>query len=206
MESIKMANPAPLGLIGFGSTTILLNLHNAQIIELSVVIAAMGFAVGGIAQVIAGIYDLKCGSTFGGTAFVGYGCFWLSLVFIWLNPTGMMLEADEMSMGFYLAIWGIISLFMFIGTLRHNRATQVVFLSLTVLFFGLAANDFLGTYLGTDLIGIIAGYVGIFCGGAALYSAMGQVLKGEYGREILPLGELKKKEAETAEKIASPFN
>ena len=180
----KPANPAPLGLLGFGMTTILLNLHNAQIIELSVVICAMGFALGGLAQIIAGIFEFRCGNTFGGTAFTAYGCFWWSLIFIWLNPLEVMDEADEMSMAFYLLLWGIFTLFMYIGTLRHSRATQIVFLTLAILFFGLAANNFLGI----ELIGQVSGYIGIVCGASAVYNAMGQVLKGEYGREILPLG------------------
>ena len=179
-----LANPAPLGLLGFGMTTILLNLHNAQLIDLSVVIAAMGFALGGLAQVIAGVFELKQGNTFGGTAFTAYGCFWWSLLFIWLNPGEVMDEADELSMFFYLLLWGVFTLFMFIGSLRHNRATQVVFLTLAILFFGLAASDLTG--IEAVLLG--SGYLGIFCGASAVYNAMGQVLKGEYGREVLPLG------------------
>ena len=179
----KTANPAPLGLLGFGMTTVMLNLHNEGFIELSVVIAAMGFAAGGLMQIIAGIFELKLGNTFGGTAFVAYGCFWWSLIFIWFNPLDVMYDADEISMGFYLLLWGVFTLFMFFGSLKHYRATRVVFFTLTILFFGLAAYDFLGF----ELIGIVAGYVGIFCGSSAIYNSVGQMLKGEYGREILPL-------------------
>jgi len=183
-EKPRAANPAPLGLLGFGMTTVLLNLHNEGFIELSVVIVAMGFAAGGLMQIIAGVFELKLGNTFGGTAFTAYGCFWWSLIFIWLNPMEVMDEADEVSMGYYLLLWGIFTLFMYIATLKHNRATQAVFLSLTILFFGLAANDFFEI----ELIGLVTGYVGIFCGGSAIYNAVGQLLKAEYGREILKLG------------------
>ena len=185
-ESIKpkAANPAPLGLLGFGMATILLNLHNAGIIELSVMIVAMGFAAGGLMQIIAGVFDMKQGNTFGGTAFIAYGCFWWSLIFIWFNPGEVVYEADEMSMGYYLLLWGVFTLFMYVGTRKHTRATQVVFLTLTILFFGLAAHNFLMI----DVIGVIAGYIGIFCGASAIYNAMGQMLKVEYGREILKLG------------------
>jgi succinate-acetate transporter protein len=182
---IKMANPAPLGLLSFGMTTVLLNLHNAQFIDLSVMIVAMGLALGGFAQIIAGVFELKQGNTFGGTAFVAYGSFWWSLIFIWLNPVGEMDYADEMSMGFYLLLWGIFSLCMFIATLKHFRALQVVFLTLVVLFFGLALSDFLVD----DTIRMITGFVGIFCGGSAMYTSMGLLLKEEYGKTILPLGE-----------------
>ena len=87
METAKThANPGPLGLIGFGMTTVLLNLHNADIMPLSIVIVAMGIALGGLAQIIAGILEFKNGNTFGGTAFTAYGCFWWSLVIIWILP------------------------------------------------------------------------------------------------------------------------
>ena len=81
----KVANPAPLGLLGFGMTTVLLNLHNAELLPLSIAIVAMGIALGGLAQIIAGVRELCQGNTFGGTAFTAYGLFWWSLVLIWLN-------------------------------------------------------------------------------------------------------------------------
>lgn len=145
-ETKKMANPGPLGLLGFGMTTILLNLHNAEIIPLSIVIVAMGFAMGGAAQIIAGVLEFKNGNTFGGTAFTAYGFFWWSLILIWISPFQSILASDALSMGFYLLLWGIFTLFMFIGTLKHNRATQVVFGSLTLLFFLLALGDFTGIH------------------------------------------------------------
>ena len=158
----KLANPDPLGLLGFGMTTILLNLHNSGIIPLSIVIVGMGIALGGLAQILAGIREMRQGNTFAGTAFTAYGLFWWSLVLI----------------------WGIFTLFMFIGTLKHNCATQVVFGSLTILFMLLALGDFTGNHSITT----IAGFEGIFCGASAVYSAMGQFLNAEYGKNILPLG------------------
>jgi len=138
---MKLSNPAPLGLLGFGMTTILLNLHNAGFLPMSIVIVAMGFALGGAAQLFAGILEFKQGNTFGGTAFTAYGFFWWSLVVILMFPkTGF--EADKMSMAFYLLIWGIFTLFMLIGTLTHNKITQIVFGSLALLFFLLALGDF----------------------------------------------------------------
>ncbi|MCD7948173.1 MAG: acetate uptake transporter [Oscillospiraceae bacterium] len=176
-------NPGPLGLIGFGMTTVLLNLHNAGIIELSVVIVAMGFALGGFAQLIAGIFELRGGNTFGGTAYVAYGAFWWSLIFIWIAPFGTT-PADGKSMGFYLLLWFVFTILMFIGTLKHNRATQVVFLTLSILFLLLSIGDFSGITAVTR----VGGVVGIICGCSALYSAMGQVINGEFGKKIFPLG------------------
>ena len=182
----KMANPGPLGLLGFGMTTVLLNLHNAGLLPLSIVIVAMGIALGGLAQIIAGIRELCQGNTFAGTAFTAYGLFWWSLVLIWTNPFAEAgIEAgSKVAVGWYLLLWGIFTLFMFIGTLKHNRATQVVFGSLTVLFMLLALGDFTGNHT----ITMVAGFVGIFCGLSAIYSAVGQILNEEYGKPILPLG------------------
>ena len=180
----KLANPGPLGLLGFGMTTILLNLHNAGLLPQSIMIVAMGIAMGGLAQIIAGIRELCQGNTFAGTAFTAYGLFWWSLVIIWVNPFPGIEAADKTSLAFYLLLWGIFTLFMFIGTLKHNKATQVVFGSLTILFMLLALGDFTGNHT----ITIIAGFEGIFCGLSAIYSAMGQIINAEFGKEIIPLG------------------
>jgi succinate-acetate transporter protein len=85
MES-KFSNPAPLGLMAFGMTTVLLNLHNAGFYGLDTMILAMGIFYGGIAQVIAGILEFRKGNTFGTTAFCSYGLFWLTLVFLLVFP------------------------------------------------------------------------------------------------------------------------
>ena len=183
MDEEKIANPAPLGLLGFGMTTVLLNLHNAGIIPLSAVIVAMGFALGGAAQIVAGIMEFKKNNVFGATAFSAYGFFWWSLIAIWWNPTGSG-AADGISMGFYLLLWGIFTLFMSIGTLKHNRATQVVFFSLTVLFFLLSIGDFSGA----GLITTIAGCEGIVCGCSAIYAGLAQVVNNEFKKTVLPLG------------------
>lgn len=182
-EIITIANPSPLGLLGFGMTTVLLNLHNADIIPLSIVIVAMGFALGGAAQIIAGIMEFFKNNTFGATAFTAYGFFWWSLIAIWIKPFEIINAADDISMGFYLLLWGIFTLFMFIGTLKHNRGIQVVFLSLTVLFLLLALGDFTGMHT----IKVLAGWVGIFCGLSAIYNSVAQIVNNEYGKVILPL-------------------
>ena len=178
-----LANPGPLGLLGFGMTTTLLNLHNAGLLPLSIVIVSMGFALGGLAQIIAGVQELKNGNTFGGTAFTAYGLFWWSLILIWICPFEGIAASDGVSMGFYLLLWCVFTLFMFIGTLRHNRATQVVFGSLTALFLLLALANFTGAHA----LHLIAGIEGIFCGLSAVYNAVAQIVNGEYGRTVMPV-------------------
>ena len=186
----KVANPGPLGLLGFGMTTILLNIHNAGLLPLSIAIVAMGICLGGLAQIIAGVRELCQGNTFAGTAFTAYGLFWWSLVLIWVNPfAGTELDpgiasSDHVMMGCYLLLWGIFTAVMFVGTLKHNIATRVVFGSLAVLFFLLAIGDFTHN----SVITTIAGWEGIFCGASAIYSAAGQILNAEFGKTIVPLG------------------
>lgn len=179
------ANPAPLGLTGFGLTTILLNIHNAGFYPNNSMILGMGIFVGGIAQIIAGVLESKKNNTFGTTAFTAYGSFWLSLVAIWALPKlGLADKPDETAMGFYLALWGFFTFAMFFGTFCLNRALQVVFGSLVILFALLAAGDV------THSPGLktLAGYEGIFCGLSACYTAIAQVLNEVYRRTILPLG------------------
>ena len=183
MDGEKIANPAPLGLLGFGMTTVLLNLHNAGILPLSVVIVAMGFALGGAAQLIAGLLEYKKNNVFGATAFTAYGLFWWSLILIWWNPFSGTVAADLTSMGFYLLVWGLFTLVMAICTLKHNRASQVVFFSLTLLFLLLSASDFTGN----GALGTVAGIIGIFCGLSAIYTGLAQVVNHEFGRKLLPL-------------------
>ena len=178
------ANPAPLGLMGFGMTTVLLNLHNSGVFELGSMILAMGIFYGGIAQVIAGIMEWKKGNTFGTLAFTSYGLFWLTLVGLLVLPQkGIGSAPSNSAMVAYLLMWGLFTGVLFIGTLKLSRALQVVFSSLTILFILLA----LGDMTGNATIKHIAGYEGILCGFSAVYTGLAQVLNEVYGRTVLPV-------------------
>jgi hypothetical protein len=183
-------NPAPLGLMGFGMTTVLLNLHNAGIIELSAMILAMGIFYGGIAQVIAGCMEWKKKNTFATTAFTSYGLFWLTLVALLVMPHmnlgGAAAAVSDTGLAAYLFMWGLFTLVLFIGTLKLSRALRVVFGSLVVLFFLLAWEHTLTGEL-RHTIGTIAGYEGIFCGFSAIYTGLAQVINEVYGKPVLPL-------------------
>ncbi|HJT44692.1 MAG TPA: acetate uptake transporter [Chthoniobacterales bacterium] len=182
-------NPAPLGLLGFGLTTVLLNFHNAGFYELNTMILAMGVFYGGIAQIIAGIMEWKKGNTFATTAFISYGLFWLSLVgLIVMTKLGWATASNEKAMAAYLFMWGLFTLVMFIGTLRLHVAGQIVFGSLTLLFFLLAYGDYSNASAGFKQF---TGWEGIFCGFSAIYTGLAQVLNEVYGKVILPLGPVK---------------
>jgi hypothetical protein len=182
-------NPAPLGLLGFGMTTVLLNIHNAGIFKMGAMILAMGIFYGGLAQIIAGIEEWKKNNTFGATAFTSYGLFWLSLVTLLLMPKLGWWDATETSaMVAYFFMWGLFTLIMFIGTFKLNRALQVVFGTLTLLFFLLAIRD----ATGSAIVGIIAGYEGIICGLSAIYAGLAQVLNDVNGKVVWPIGPVAK--------------
>lgn len=175
------SNPAPLGLLGFGMTTVLLNIHNAGFYSLNTMILGMGLAYGGIAQIIAGIMEWKKGNTFGTTAFISYGSFWISLIVLLLFP-GTATEKSALSAYFF--IWGLFTLVMFLGTLRLNKALQFIFGSLTILFFLLCIRD----ATGSTVVGRIAGYEGIICGLSAIYTGLAQLLNEVYGKVVLSIG------------------
>ena len=185
----NLANPAPLGLFGFGMTTVLLNLHNAGFYEMNAMIMAMGLFYGGIAQVIAGILEFKKNNTFGMTAFISYGFFWISLVgLIFMAKWGWISATPGTALVAYLLVWGTFTLLLFFGTLRINRALQFVFGSLTILFFLLAIGD----ATKNESITKLAGYEGLICGGSAIYTGIANLLNEVYGYIILPLGPVRK--------------
>lgn len=179
------ANPAPLGLLGFGMTTVLLNLHNAGLFPLDAMVLSMGIFYGGLGQIIVGIMEWRKSNTFGATAFTSYGLFWWTLVALIILPkTGYLPAPGEAAMISYLVMWGLFTAVLFLGTLKMNRALQVVFGSLTVLFFLLAAGD----ATGNQTVKALAGYEGIFCGLSAVYAGLAQVLNEVYGKTVAPLG------------------
>ena len=181
-----LANPAPLGLMGFGMTTVLLNIHNAGAFTLGSMILAMGIFYGGLAQIIAGILEYRKGNTFGVTAFSSYGLFWLSFVGLVVIPNLVPgVEApDNNALGAYLFMWGLFTGLMFISTLKKPKALQFVFGSLTILFWLLALGHFINN---GDIIKF-AGYEGIICGMSAIYLAMAEVMNETYGKTMLPVG------------------
>jgi uncharacterized protein len=146
----------------------------------------MGLCYGGLAQVIAGVMEWKKQNTFGTLAFTSYGFFWISLVVLLVLPKLSWATApDKASMAAYLMVWGVFTLLMFFGTLRANKALMVVFGSLTVLFFLLAAGDLTGL----ESITRVAGWEGLFTGLAAMYLGIAQVLNESFGRVVLPIGQ-----------------
>jgi succinate-acetate transporter protein len=186
----KLANPAPLGLLGFGITTVLLNLVNAGVFPLDSVILAMGIAYGGLAQVIVGIMEFRKGNTFGTVAFLSYGLFWWSLVLLLILPKFTEFSVpSSSSLAAYFLMWGIFTFGMFFGTLKANRALQFVFLSLTILFLMLATRELTNdpVLFGSVTFNTVTGIEGVICGLSAVYLGIAEVLNEAHHKTILPI-------------------
>ena len=188
----KIANPAPLGLMAFGMTTVLLNLSNAGLFTMNAMILAMGVFYGGAAQVIVAVQEYKKNNVFGATAFASYGLFWLSFVAIFAFPKWMGVDAaTTTALGWYVLAWGVFTGLMFVATLRINVSLQVVFGSLTILYVLLALHF----WTGSAALGKVAGWEGIFVGLSAMYGSIAQVWNEVYGEVVLPLGQVQRPRA-----------
>ncbi len=183
-----IADPAPLGLIAFGMTTMMLSCINAGIIAAGATAAVlpMAAAFGGLGQILAGMWEFKRGNTFGATAFTAYGAFWWSyflLVDVFLAKTAPATIGPIV--GLYLFLWGIFTLYMFVASLGGPRALWVVFILLAVTFILLAFGTWAGT--GGSTLSKLGGYVGILTALAAAYTSFAIVLNANFKRTILPV-------------------
>jgi succinate-acetate transporter protein len=181
----QWANPGALGLAGFGLNTILLQIHNIGWID-STMPLVFGFFWGGVAQVIAGIIDGRRGDIFGLTAFVSYGVFWLGLSFSFLLQWLGLVVLDGPGVAWLFILWGIFTGYMMIGALKISVVHLLIFSTLVVLFFLLAAHFF------GAIPAVIPGIEGLICGGAAVYGSAAVIINAKHGRQVLPMGALSK--------------
>jgi succinate-acetate transporter protein len=186
------ANPAPLGLMGFAATTFMLSMINADLVSHTALSGVLGLALayGGIAQLIAGIWEFRTGNTFGAVAFCSYGAFWISFYFlVTVGLKGVPLREIDSVIGLYLWTWGIFTTLMFFASLRTTGAVALVFLLLAITFIvlGIGNSALAGgtsTINGTVKLG---GYLGLLTAIAAWYAAIAAVLESTYGRVVLPV-------------------
>ncbi len=178
------ANPAPLGLCAFGTTTILLSLCNLGIIALSSPVIAMAIFYGGIAQIIAGLMEWKKNNNFGFLTFVSFGFFWITFAGIMMLPVlGLAKAPQPVDLAAFLSVWGIIALGLLICTMKMHRSLQVTVLAVLLLIVILVAAELTGS----GLIKMSGGVMGIIAGGLALYIGLGQVINEVYNRKIIPV-------------------
>lgn len=181
-----VANPAPLGLGGFALSTFILNLVNSGLVaggSLGIVMP-MAMAYGGLAQLLAGMWEFRRNNIFGATAFSSFGAFWIGLAtFDFFNWAGLGPNVPKEGLAIALIAWGIFTFYMTIASLREPKAIMWIFITLTILFFLLAWGEFNPT------IAKIAGYEGLLCASIAWYSSAGVIINTMFGRTVIPLGE-----------------
>jgi uncharacterized protein len=184
-----VGDPAPLGLAAFALTTFVLSFFNADLVNKGgePVVLGLAFAYGGLAQILAGMWEFKNNNTFGATAFTSYGAFWLSL-FVFDEFLVDSVPAAHLgdAVGLYLIGWGIFTAYMWIASLRVNVAVSLVFILLAVTFIVLGIGN---SGDNTDIIKI-GGWLGIATAIAAWYASFASVTNNTFGRIVLPVKDL----------------
>ena len=186
------SDPAPLGLAAFAATTFMLSIFNAGFMGEGAepIVFGMALAYGGLAQLLAGMWEFRTGNTFGAVAFTSYGSFWLSFwAFEQFYADKITNEVQlQHAIGLYLITWGIFTAYMFIASLRVSAAVAVVFALLTATFLLLGIGD------ATEKESIVelGGYVGIATAIAAWYASFAAVLNDTFKRIVLPVKDLKR--------------
>ena len=183
-----VANPAALGLIAFGLTTVLLSLINAGILPPGGegVVIPLAIAFGGTMQIVAGIAEIRVGNTFGMTAFLSYGAFWwwFALLLLFAGNGVIDISGAGPTLGAALMLWGVLTLYLWISTFRLPRILFAIFLTLWITFFLLGLGA-----MGMPALHVAGGYLGIVCGGLAIYGSFALVTNATFGRAVLPIGE-----------------
>jgi succinate-acetate transporter protein len=182
------ADPGPLGLAGFAGTTFVLSLMNSNLVSIKGIGAVLGLALayGGLAQLLAGMWEFRTGNTFGAVAFTSFGAFWISFYLLLKVIPSSAVTPHGVSA--YLWMWGIFTTYMFLASLRTTGAVALVFLLLAVTFILLAIGD-MGS--GHTSVTHAGGYVGIATAIAAWYASFAAVINSTFGRVIAPVFPLK---------------
>ncbi len=187
-----LGNPAPLGLIGFGLTTVILSLVNAGVLPHAgeAVVIPLALAYGGLIQLIAGLLEFKTGNTFGVVAFLSYGAFWwwFALLLLFAGNGLIDLKGADTTIGVTLLAWGVFTMYMWVSTFHLNRALWLVFLTLWITFYLLG----LGALFHVSGLSHAGGWVGIVCGLLAAYTSFALVTNATAGRDVLPTGPFNK--------------
>jgi succinate-acetate transporter protein len=190
----RPANPAVIGLAGFGLTTMLLQFHNLGWMGLGPVLG-MGLLFGGLAQFLAGLMEQKMGNDFATCAFTGYGAFWIALGGMFLGKHFGIFPATRSDVGWFLVAWTVFTFILWVGSLRLNGALAVIFTLLLIGFILLDWAHFCDEAQ-AHAITRIAAWELLACAASALYLMAANVYRSVFGREVLPIGKAWWRDAE----------
>jgi len=180
---VGVADPAPLGLAAFALTTFLLSAKNAGLTHGGNAYLGYALAYGGLAQLLAGMWEFRRPNVFGATAFSTYGGFWIGLgLYVLLAEKGSTNPLDDL--GWILLSFAIFNTYMMFWSARINMAVFAVFLTLEATEIIL----FLGFFSDTSGIIKLGGWVGIITALVAWYASASGVVNGMSGRPVLPVG------------------
>ncbi|MGW3208153.1 acetate uptake transporter [Streptomyces sp. NPDC001135] len=180
-------DPAPLGLAGFALTTLLLSIVNTHLLtETAAVVPVLGLALfyGGLAQFAAGLFEFRRGNTFGATAFVSYGAFWLT--YWWITPRLALAGGAHNALGLFLLGWAIFTAYMAVAALRVNLGVLLVLVLFTLTYLFLAIGAF-QTGAEPHAMTQVGGWFGIATGLVAWYTSAATVINESHGRTLLPV-------------------
>lgn len=188
VTNAPVADPAALGLVAFGLTTVLLSLINAGVLPKGgePVVLPLALAFGGLMQIFAGAFEFKLGNTFGMTAFLSYGAFWwwFAMLLLFAGNHWIDISAAGPTIGVALLLWGVLTLYLWIATFRLPKTVFLIFLTLWVTFALLGV----GAIQGNAGLSQLGGWLGLVCGCLALYRSFGIVTNSTFGRSVIPLG------------------
>lgn len=190
IERPLAADPAPLGLAAFALTTFLLSVRNAGWTDGGAAWLGFAFAYGGLAQLLAGMWEFRNGNVFGATAFSTYGAFWLGLgLYAVLVEGGSPNVANDL--GWILAAFAMFNLYMLLWSTRVSVAVFLVFLTLQVTEVVLSVGFFMqaaGT-ANADTVVKAGGILGVLTALVAWYTSAAGVVNGMASRRVVPVGE-----------------
>lgn len=184
--SSKVFSSGPLGLAAFAMTTTVLSLYNVGLLAGlgKTMVIPLAIAYGGMIQLFVGMWEAKAGSTFGFTAFTSYGAFWIYYALVSIFSMLKIVTVDAVTAGIVLMLWGFLTFYLWVASLKMNKVTNLVFLFLFITFVLLGTGDITGI----EMIGKAGGFMGIVTAVAAWYGSAAVVINESFGKQMLPQG------------------
>lgn len=180
----KFGSTSPLGSLGFGMATVMLNLANAGCYTINGMVLGMGFWYGGLGQLISGVFEIIKGNTFSATTTLSSACFWFSFVTMWICPSSLgCAETSNESLATFNLVWGIFTACMMVAVMKNGHlSNKILFVALTINFILIAV----GFFISKQIIVQIGGGFGVISGAIGIYNGCAEIMNGEFHHHIIP--------------------